>query len=194
MTQLVSPNLNAVGQIGYCLAYASRGVFGNPAPGTTAWQAWLQTQYRYLDQQFPSGVSFPVWFSGAGGAGHVAVYTPSGIYSSPWQLGTTHAVLPSISEVERIYGVLYVGWSEDILNLRVIGDSMTPQEVSEAYANYSGQVVPAGSPPTLNRQPLEFFRGLCLSNYDTIKALEAEIATSPSDVVPYSGPPLYEKK
>lgn len=55
-------------------------------------------------------------------------------------------------------------------------EDMTPQEVSEAYGNYAGQTVPAGSPPTLNRQPLEFFRGLCLANYDTIKALEKQLA------------------
>lgn len=54
-------------------------------------------------------------------------------------------------------------------------ENMTPQEVSEAYANYAGLTVPAGSPPTLNRQPLEFFRGLCLANYDTIKSLQKQL-------------------
>lgn len=119
MIQVVSPNLNAVGRITYCLEYASRLVFQNPAAGTTAWNAWLVCDQQE-NQNFPTGVAFPVWFSGAGGAGHVAVFTPQGIYSSPYNQLIGHAVLPSISEVERIYSVKYVGWSPDILGLTVI--------------------------------------------------------------------------
>lgn len=115
--QLVQPNLNAKGVIGECLHYA-RDVFGLPAKYPTAWSNWLATKYKHTDK-LPN-VAVPVWFSGAGGAGHVVVYVPNkGFYSSPWQKGTTHAVLPSISEIERIYRVKYVGWSEDLENAKV---------------------------------------------------------------------------
>lgn len=151
MNQLVAPNLNAVGTVSMCLEYASRGVFSNPAGGSTAWNAWNATQYRHPDQNFPTGVYFPIWFSYYttingiyGNYGHVAVMTPSGqIYSSPWQPGTTHAVLPSIGELMRIYSnggqfpMAYVGWSEDILNLRVIKENqmqpLTPDQVNHAF-------------------------------------------------------------
>lgn len=126
MNQLINPDLSIVGEIGMCLHYAGL-VFGISSGPDTAWKAWQQTQFKHTDQNFPSGVSFPVWFSGAGGAGHVAVYTPNGIYSSPYSLASGHNVLSSIAQVEKLYGVKYVGWSEDIEGKRVIegGDMST---------------------------------------------------------------------
>jgi hypothetical protein len=137
MIQLVQPDLNATGRIGFCLEYASRNVFHNPQGGTNAWAAWNATQFKHLDQNFPD-VSILCWFSfyQAGvNLGHVVVYVPGqGFYSSPWQTGTSHAILGSISEVERIYGAKYVGWSEDILNLKVAeeGDDMSTIGDTEA--------------------------------------------------------------
>lgn len=132
MIQLVSPDFSVTGRIGLCLEYASRLVFHNPAPGTTAWQAWLQTKYRV---SVDTNAYIAHWFSGAGGAGHVVIGNPlAGFHSSPYSLSasaqyqqgtTTHALLPSIAEVERIYGVKYVGSSLDILGLKVAeGDDM----------------------------------------------------------------------
>jgi len=117
MIQLVEPNLNTVGTSGWCLAYA-QNMFGAPAIEPNAWSAWLNTQYKHAEG-LPN-VAVPCWFDGADGEGHVVVYVPSqGFYSSPYNTSTTHAVLSSIAEVERIYGVGYVGWSEDIETLRV---------------------------------------------------------------------------
>jgi len=125
--QLITPNLTVVGSLGYCLRYADQ-VFGVNSGEATAWQAWLDTQFKHLDQNFPPN-SFPLWFSGAGGAGHVAIHTPNGIYSSPYNANQTHAVLSSIAQVEQLYGVTYVGWSEDITKLRVIkGGTMITKE------------------------------------------------------------------
>lgn len=137
MSQLVNPDLTVSGRIGYCLEYASRLVFHNPAAGTTAWDAWQATQFKHLDQSFPT-LSFPVWFSGAAGAGHVAIYTPSGIYSSPYKTQTGHNVLTSIAEVERLYGVKYVGWSKDILGLKVIKEE---DAVPPDYKTNRGDVI-----------------------------------------------------
>jgi hypothetical protein len=123
MTQLVQPNLTFIGEAGECLHYAGM-VFGISSGPDTAWEAWQQTTKKHLDQNFPSGVSFPVWFSGAGGAGHVCVFTPKGIYSSPWDFQTGHQVWTSISQVEQKYGVKYVGWSEDIEGKKVIKEDI----------------------------------------------------------------------
>lgn len=119
MRQLIAPNLSTTGKVGLCLAYA-RQVFGVGAVYPTAWQGWLNVKYRHTDA-IPGDVAVPLWFSGAGGAGHVAIHVPGkGIYSSPYKSGQAYAVLSSIAEIERIYKVKYVGWSEDINNVRVV--------------------------------------------------------------------------
>lgn len=120
MQQLVQPNLSVVGKSGWCLDYARR-VFGAGVVEATAWQGWENAKYKHTDG-LPN-VSVPVWFDYWQDGiryGHVAVYVPGqGVYSSPWQTTYGHAVLNSVQEVERIYGVKYVGWSEDISNVRV---------------------------------------------------------------------------
>lgn len=126
MIQLIEPNLTVKGRVGFCLEYAAH-VFGYYGSGTNAWDAWEQTKHKHTDA-IPTDVAVPVWFSYwatiAGvyaNYGHVVISVPGqGFYSSPYQLGTDHAVLSSIAEIERIYGVEYVGWSEDILGLQVI--------------------------------------------------------------------------
>lgn len=121
MQQLVQPDLTATGSIGWCLQYAAR-VFHCTGTSPYAWTAWEATQFKHTDQ-IPIDVAVPCWFSfmvGPVDEGHVVVSVPGkGFYSSPWKQGTDHAVLPSIAEIERIYGAKYVGWSEDILGLRV---------------------------------------------------------------------------
>lgn len=121
-TQLIQPNLNVTGQIGWCLQYA-RQMFGRPPVEDSAWNAWLRAT-KHTDRNYPRDVAVPLWFSyftGGVNKGHVVVAVPGkGLYSSPWQLGTTHAVLSSIEEVEQKYGAKYVGWSEDISGAKVI--------------------------------------------------------------------------
>lgn len=130
MTQLVYPNLNAVGTIGWCLRYAGPDVFGTtyvPNP-PFAWTAWLETKFRI---DYLPDVCVPVWFSyftpQGQQQGHVVVWVPGvGFYSSPWAVGTTHAVLKSIAEVEKYYHCKFVGISLDILNLKVAEDNVEP--------------------------------------------------------------------
>lgn len=210
MNQLVSPNLNAVGVVAECLAYVSRGVFSNPAPGTTAWNAWAVCNQQ-PNQNFPTGVYFPIWFSyyttisGVyGNFGHVAVMTPSGeIYSSPWQLGTTHAVLPNITELIRIYSnngqfpMAYVGWSPDVLNLNVIGDSMVvSQSAAEKIVTYfyrlgTGQYPTPGQADYWVPRVRDVATGI-----DELGTalLASQVPPIPSDYVAYSGPTLYVPK
>lgn len=118
--QIVQPNLNVAGTVGDCLAYA-REMFGAPGGVTWAWQAWENAKYKHsASEALPTDVDVLLWYSYKGTEGHVTVNVVGrGIYSSPYQRGTTHAVLASIADVERIYGVVYVGWSEDVNGVRV---------------------------------------------------------------------------
>lgn len=134
--QLVTPNLDPYIReggvilndwLGWCLAYAKTAfnAFGNT--GGNAWQAWNNTQFKHTDA-LPSGVYTPVWFSGYGGLGHVAIYKDGKVWSSPYTHKPYADVLNSIAEVERIYGVKYAGWSEDIAGVRVIENQITQGE------------------------------------------------------------------
>lgn len=123
MIQLIEPDLTAKGTIGNCLRYA-RNVFKQPAKYPTAWSNWDASKTKHRDRNYPQ-LSVPLWFSyfqNGKNMGHVVVYVPGkGFYSSPWQKGTTHAVLSSIAEIERIYHCNYVGWTEDIEGTKVVG-------------------------------------------------------------------------
>lgn len=147
--QLVTPNLNEVGTVGGCLAYA-RTSFGAPGGVDYAWQAWENATLKHTDQSFP-GVAVPVWFSymvNELDEGHVVIWVPGqGFYSSPYttrsgaqyQVGTGHAVLTSISEIERIYGVSFVGWSEDINGVQVAESEPDVPVFTTSVTPFSGQ-------------------------------------------------------
>jgi hypothetical protein len=119
MTQLVQFNTSVVGKIGWCLWYVEEG-FGTAHIYDTAWEAWENTKDKHFDQNFPTGVSFCAFFSGADGAGHVVAVTPNGIYSSPYNTQIGHNVLSSIAEVEQKYGVKYVGYSLDLAGVQLV--------------------------------------------------------------------------
>jgi hypothetical protein len=117
MVQLIQPNLTVTGQVGYCLKYA-RQVFGVSAVYSTAWQGWLNAKYKHTDRNLPNA-SILCWFSYQT-AGHVVVYVPGkGYYSSPYKTGQSYYVGTSIADIEAKYACKYVGWSEDINNVRV---------------------------------------------------------------------------
>lgn len=125
MTQLIQPDTSINGPAGMCLNYAQK-VYHVPHKYDSAWANWLHS-IQHADP-IPSDVSVPCWFSyftTIGGVyknwGHVVVQVPGqGFYSSPYKDRVGHDVLSSIAEVERLYGVKYVGWSEDIADVKVI--------------------------------------------------------------------------
>lgn len=115
-TQLKQPNLNIVGQDGYCLVYV-REVFGVPAKYNTASDAWHNAQYQHTGYP-PTGIAVPIWFSWETD-GHVAVWDNGTIYST-----TAHGdkTFSSIQELVDFIqeGIVYLGWSEDINAVRVV--------------------------------------------------------------------------
>jgi len=128
MRQLIQPNLLAVGYPDYCLAYVE-AVFNAPNIKPSAWEAWEACEFPHTDP-IPNDVSVPVWFSWTGTVdgetrnwGHVAVSTPNGVYTNPLS-GSGHKVFASVPALASAYGVTYVGWSEDVSTLKVIGDDM----------------------------------------------------------------------
>lgn len=121
------------GSLGWCLIYV-RDFFSAPLSGPDAWSAWTKyIKLKHADWNIPSGVYVPIWFDGYWNGerlGHTAVYKDGKVWSSPYKAGATNAVLNSIADVERIYGMKYVGWSEDIGGKQVIkkGTDMIEKE------------------------------------------------------------------
>lgn len=109
--------------MGWCLAVAQT-MFGSQRTSPSAWSEWVNVvKHKHQDWNLPKGVYVPIWFDGwwnGQRVGHVAIYKDGKVWSSPYRSKPYADVLGSIAEVERIYGMKYVGWSEDIGNTRVI--------------------------------------------------------------------------
>lgn len=138
-TQLVNPNLNTVGNIGWCLSFAE-DVFATPHLFATATDAWNSTAYPHGDA-IPEDVAVPVWFSyweDGINYGHVAISVPGrGILSSPYKQNGTQQWFSSITQCEKVLNCEYLGWSEDIATIRVVqpqGDNMGSQSTVDETA------------------------------------------------------------
>lgn len=130
-TQVIKPNVNVKGRLGWCLEYV-QDAYGVPWAGSSAWDAWTKRVKKKHTNALPKGVYVPIWFDGYWDGvryGHVAIYKDGTVWSSPWDKQTGHSKLSSIKEVERIYSMKYVGWSEDIGGKQVIKEKgMTKTE------------------------------------------------------------------
>jgi hypothetical protein len=122
MKQNIQPNTTVTSKWGWCLWFTEE-VWGTPHLFPTATDAWNATQFKHEDRNFPD-VAVPVWFSWSV-EGHVATRMPDGrVLSSP-MTGTGSKWFNSVDEcadeITRITGVkcTYLGWSEDIANVRV---------------------------------------------------------------------------
>lgn len=126
--QLVSPNLDAQDNPGWCLRFVQT-VFGAPAYHPTATSAWIDTTDKHYERDMP-GVAVPVWFSWWGTIdgtnqdwGHVVAWIPERgqFLSSPkrWSDGWGQAWFDSIEDVESFLGASYNGWTTDINGLSV---------------------------------------------------------------------------
>lgn len=131
--QLVQPNLEIIETAGLCLQFARR-VFGAPKVEDSAWEAWERAKHKHADRNFPAGVSVPLFFDWTGNIkwsdgvwrkaryGHAAVlHTDGKIYSSPLT-GRGRAWFATVDDLTRAFGggMTFVGWTEDISNVRVV--------------------------------------------------------------------------
>lgn len=151
-----NPNINV--EAGDCYMY-QRMSFGLPAIEPSAWAAWENAKYKHADRNFPSGVSVPIFFDWSGTIngvyaryGHAAVMSADGkVYSSPLS-GAGHAWFNSIDDLIRAFGgtMTYVGWTEDIANIRVIKENTMSEDAvrmgilgvtgGQPLANYEKEV------------------------------------------------------
>lgn len=119
----------------WCLATVETA-FGTPRLYPTAWAAWEAATIKHQDQNWPIGVYFPIWFSGAGGDGHVAfAYVNSngsmGIWTSPYEhVPYFYTGYGSVAALADGYHVTYVGWSEDLSGIRLIEPAAPPYTVT----------------------------------------------------------------
>lgn len=120
--QVVMPNLNVAAVLGMCLAYVQQA-FGLRWTGSYALDGYSRNQFNHEDRDMPTGVYVPVWFTGMWNGfnyGHVVIYKDGICYSSPYTNKNSHDQLGNIATVERIYGMKFLGWSEDMNGQRVI--------------------------------------------------------------------------
>lgn len=165
--QDVSPNLDPYVYVngvllgdwyGWCLATVVYA-FSTPYSGPNAWSGWVNyAQNKHADRNWPVGVYFPIWFSGYGGLGHVAIaYINTdgamNIWTSPFKhVPYFYTGYNSVDALAAGYGVQYVGWSEDIAGKTIIHyESDTPTPAPQKYT-----VTETYSPAKLvklNKQP-----------------------------------------
>lgn len=121
--QVRTPNLNVATSLGMCLKYV-QDAFGSGWAGSYALAGWnSNTVFNHADRNIPGGVYVPVWFEGYWDGfnyGHVVIYKDGVCWSSPYSYKNTHDRLGSIADVERIYGMKCLGWSEGLGGTRVI--------------------------------------------------------------------------
>lgn len=127
--QVVTPNLNVTAVLGRCLEYV-QNAYGLRWTGSFALDGWNKNHSNHADRDIPQGVYVPVWFDGYWTGiryGHVVIYKDGVCYSSPWSAVSAaagrHDTLGSIADVERIYRMTYLGWSEDMNGQRVIEEN-----------------------------------------------------------------------
>lgn len=161
---LVTLNPQVIGKPKACLKYAC-DLSGVPHGVDYAWQSWEMAANKHADQNFP-GVPVPCFFSytlNHVNEGHVVWHVPNvGFYSEPYttrkgaqyqDANGTHALLPSIAEVERIYGVKFVGWAEQLNGHRVC------QAVADPAPTPSPPPAPAPAPAAPTQKYLNFPTG-----------------------------------
>lgn len=210
MIQLVQPNLNAAGSIGFCEEFAER-VWNTKVTRPTAIAGWnaIPIQYKHVNQEPPTDVAVQMYWKYQT-AGHTATSVPNkGILSSPWEVGTTGAWLSSRAQLEEIYSddgkypLTYLGWTEYFNGVLIAeGDNdMATQEQLQViyYMALPNQPV--------NQDWVNTWTGKDMS--DAVNALRddpsrqayitklvndaAAYEANPGNVVPYSGPTLYVK-
>ena len=169
--QLKTPNLDPViikddgkplmDWLGSCLWYV-RTAFGCAWSGSSALEGWGLAKYKHADRNIPTGVYVPIWFNHYGtyggvykNWGHVAIYKDGKIWSSPLTHKPTADVFTSIATVESKFKATYIGWSEDLNNVRVAQEVNTMAGISDDVGrqigwHYLGRNGFDGKPNALN--------------------------------------------
>lgn len=112
------------GQRNHCLLNV-RQAYGIAGKYPTAYAAWLgagghdgaNTHYALT----PVRGSVVFWSGGSSGAGHVAIVEDSThCWTTDWNGKRGQWTLIKISDVARVWGLHYVGWSETLNGVRIV--------------------------------------------------------------------------
>lgn len=135
---------------GLCLVYV-RETFGIGPKYPTATAGWVASKFKHKDQNFPSNVWVPLWFSLSDNPdGHVALRQPDG---SVWSASspTSHSPVhhPSLSSLLSYYKnrLTYLGWTEDIEDVRVLNVTKV-FETSDTFGDIAPGVSTVPDPAT----------------------------------------------
>lgn len=191
--QLKQPNLSIVGIPEECLAYVTE-VFGVPPKYPSATVGWANCIQH---TGTPPSLAVPIWFKYNGPDGHVAVWDNGTIYS------TSSVGDKTFSSIQQLCtwmgeGMTYLGWSEDINSVKVIGEEMTDKNQISAFiwAFYGRDARPTEI-ETYGAMPLQETINNILGSQEYLNfyayrnKVFADAATS--DFQPYNGPTLYTK-
>jgi hypothetical protein len=128
MNIIRAANIDTQGVPYRCLGFAT-AVFSVPNKYEYATAAWKATEYGHSPSEPLPDVPVPVWFSwsgtipggGYGDWGHVAVWVPGrGVLSSPFSTNYKQQWFDTPQKLIAYLGSgTYVGWSEDINDVRV---------------------------------------------------------------------------
>lgn len=152
-TQLAQADSTVQDGANFCLRFTQK-VFSAPARYPSAWAAWLATQHKHQDTNYPEGVAVPVWYSWRGDIdgtgvkdwGHVATRFPDGrVLSSPGS-GYGQQWFENVEAQATAYGCKYVGWSEDLNGLQLVQYANTPPPKDDDMANTQYFVALSNSP------------------------------------------------
>lgn len=176
--QAASPNLDPViyqeGKAlqdwrGWCFSYVAAAFKITKWIASSAWEAWGKSKSRHTGKNLPAGVYVPIWFDGYWNGkrvGHVAIYKDGKIWSSPAYAAKPYAdTWKSIAEVERVYGMKYVGWSEYIGDVRVIA----PVTQSNSNSNAKGEDMIKATDKAQLRAVMRDIKGWNATNVDAGK-------------------------
>lgn len=138
MIQLITPTPNIPCKPGWCLQYV-RETYGIKTPVyPSATANWNACKYKHLDKNFPN-VAVPIWFSLKNEpAGHVALRMSDGsVYSASSATSTTPVHHSSLDALIQYYAnanpLTYLGWSEDIENVRIAKEEEVKATQSQVY-------------------------------------------------------------
>lgn len=153
--QAVSPDLNTVGNVGWCLKFVE-DAYNTPHLGATATDAWHATASPHPGENPPLEVQVPLWFSYIENGldfGHVVINVPGrGLLSSPFKQDGTQVWFSSIAQCEATLNCHYLGWSEDLATIQLIeGEDMVDDAGARLILSSSMFLAQNGDTP--DRQP-----------------------------------------
>ncbi len=119
------------GGAGWCKR-ETRTAYNVPSDGSNdATEAWSRTKRRHSTATVPPRGAIVWWTGGRNGHGHVAISQGGGFIRSTDLPISGRWGTAKLSDPERLWGLRYVGWSEDIEGVRVFTPPRKPSRIAQ---------------------------------------------------------------